>query len=114
MAIEFTNGYVGFAGRFFEEAAGESLDKLVATAAQWNGITTDEVIKRLEEGKEVRWCKSPNHYYDHSYGVVRKKKGLPPSPPMILCDCGHRVPKGTVMSTSSGTSCPDCYDDMSL
>lgn len=28
-----------------------------------------------------------------------------------LCDCGHY--SAWPMSTSSGSSCPDCYDDMS-
>jgi len=32
---------------------------------------------------------------------------------LVLCSCGHRVPKGSVMSASMGTSCPDCYDRMS-
>ena len=32
---------------------------------------------------------------------------------LVLCDCGHRVPKSWVMSTSLGTACPDCYDRMS-
>ena len=32
---------------------------------------------------------------------------------MEKCSCGHTVPVLEVMSTSSGTSCPDCYDRMS-
>ena len=31
-----------------------------------------------------------------------------------VCDCGHKVYfKELVMTTSFGTSCPDCYDKMS-
>lgn len=38
---------------------------------------------------------------------------LQPSPrPDVKCDCGHWCPRGLVMSTSTGTSCPDCYDRM--
>ncbi len=32
---------------------------------------------------------------------------------MVRCDCGHTVPRNLVMSTSRGSSCPDCYDLMS-
>ena len=32
----------------------------------------------------------------------------------ILCTCGHEVKKTLVMSTSTGSSCPDCYDRMSI
>ena len=32
---------------------------------------------------------------------------------LVTCDCGHDVPRSAVMSASNGTSCPDCYDDMS-
>jgi hypothetical protein len=32
---------------------------------------------------------------------------------MVRCDCGHTVPSILVMNASLGTSCPDCYDEMS-
>ena len=32
----------------------------------------------------------------------------------VKCACGHTCDKRLVMSTSRGSSCPDCYDDMSL
>jgi len=35
------------------------------------------------------------------------------APVMKKCSCGHVVDAHLVMSTSSGTSCPDCYDRMS-
>jgi hypothetical protein len=35
-----------------------------------------------------------------------------PAQKMVKCSCGHTVPAILVMSTSSGTSCPDCYDRM--
>lgn len=31
----------------------------------------------------------------------------------VLCSCGHEVPASLVMYSSSGTTCPDCYDRMS-
>ena len=36
-----------------------------------------------------------------------------PAPELVQCACGHRVPRSQVMSSSMGTSCPDCYDRMS-
>ena len=33
---------------------------------------------------------------------------------LVKCSCGHAVPASLVMSASTGTSCPDCYDRMSL
>jgi hypothetical protein len=35
-----------------------------------------------------------------------------PAPVMVKCNCGHTVSKILVMSTSNGSSCPDCYDRM--
>ena len=35
------------------------------------------------------------------------------TPELVLCGCGHRVPKSQVMHASMGTACPDCYDRMS-
>ena len=32
---------------------------------------------------------------------------------MVRCSCGHTVPASLVMNANLGTSCPDCYDDMS-
>jgi hypothetical protein len=35
-------------------------------------------------------------------------------PERIKCDCGHTVSKINVMTTATGTACPDCYDRMSV
>ena len=32
---------------------------------------------------------------------------------LVLAECGHRVLPSQLMGTSTGTSCPDCYDRMS-
>jgi hypothetical protein len=32
---------------------------------------------------------------------------------LVKCDCGHFCDRAQRMSTSRGTSCPDCYDRMS-
>ena len=47
----------------------------------------------------------------------REKQNSPtpikPAIQMRMCDCGHTVPRDHVMSASLGSSCPDCYDEMS-
>jgi len=57
------------------------------------------------------------HYGLDWYAIVRAKPESRPSrpePEMVRCDCGHLCERGLVMSTSTGTSCPECYDEMSL
>lgn len=36
-----------------------------------------------------------------------------PMKKLVKCDCGHTVPASWVMNASLGTSCPNCFDDMS-
>ena len=45
-------------------------------------------------------------------GAVEINRRNSPKRPVKLCDCGHYT--AWPMSTSSGSSCPDCYDRMSL
>ena len=46
-----------------------------------------------------------------------ERKAQPVHPPkpveLVECSCGHSVPRALAMSASLGTSCPDCYDEMS-
>lgn len=42
-----------------------------------------------------------------------EKKSNIQSNEFVLCDCGCSVSSILVMSASMGSSCPDCYDDMS-
>jgi hypothetical protein len=76
------------------------------------GKTREQIVALLEEGKSIKWRQSPNFAYDASYGVIGRKRTAKPVE-MVQCDCGHSVPKGSVMRASLGTSCPDCYDSMS-
>jgi hypothetical protein len=50
-------------------------------------------------------------YNDLENGVTVKTAAVPEI--QVECSCGHTVSKINVMTTSAGTSCPDCYDRMS-
>jgi hypothetical protein len=107
-----TDGYVGSMGKTWTTPTQNDLEKAIAGAMEIEGKSRDEIVAILEAGKSVRWCKSPNYYYDHSYGKIGTKQEPKPVR-MVMCSCGHEVEAGQVMSASLGTSCPDCYDDMS-
>lgn len=109
---EITDGYVGSLGKTYKRATQESLAEAIEAAAKRLRKTPDEIIAFLDDGKAVAWCDSPNYYYDHSVGIIRRKRNLPPVQ-LVACSCGHSVPKSQVMNASMGTSCPDCYDRMS-
>ena len=110
--LTMTDGYVGGMGKTWNTPTAETLEQAVTGAMQIESKTREEIIAMLESGIAVRWCKSPNFYYDHSYGKIGRKKITPPVV-MVECDCGHTIPQGQRMSASLGTSCLDCYDRMS-
>jgi hypothetical protein len=99
-------------GKTWKTPTQDDLEKAITGAMEIEGKTRDQIIAILESGGSVKWCQSPNYYYDHSYGVIGRKRGAPRIE-MVECDCGHRVPAGQRMMASMGTSCPDCYDRMS-
>ena len=107
-----TDGYVDSYGKTYETPTADDLEKAIIGAMEMTGKSRDEIVVKLEAGKAIKWCKSPNFYYDHSYGVIGRKRQSEPVE-MMSCDCGHSVPRDQVMNTSEGTSCPDCYDNLS-
>lgn len=109
---EFDSGYVGSLGHTFTTTTHETFMATVEAAAQFNNVDANDVIDMLIDGKPVKWQKSPNYYYDHSHGIIRKKR-TPKPVKMVRCACGHIVESYLVMSASMGSSCPDCYDRMS-
>lgn len=109
---EITDGYVGSFGKTFDTANEKTLVEAIAKAAQRNNKSEDEVAQLLMSGKQIAWCDSPNHYYDHGTGIIRRKRNLKPVQ-LVECDCGHAVPSSQVMSASMGSSCLECYDRMS-
>ncbi len=105
----FSDGYVGGMGVSWKTPTQEDMEKIITGAMRIEGKTRDDIIAILESGKPVRWCKSPNYEYDHSYGRAGTKRS-PKTVDMVQCDCGHRVNRTLVMNASSGgTCCPDCY-----
>jgi len=71
--------------------------------------TKEQVLDYLKTGKKLSWD-------DDWYANIRMELPKPPKTPieMVKCDCGHTIPRCSVMSTSSGLSCPECYDRMSM
>lgn len=110
---EITDGYVGSFGITYKPATNETLSAAIAAATQRNNTTEAQVVEMLQNGVKVAWCDSPNHYYDHGTGYIRRKRAARPAPALVHCDCGHSVEAILVMSASQGTSCPDCYGRMS-
>lgn len=109
---EITNGYIGSLGVTYETATEESLNEAIESAAQRNNVSTYAIAELLVAGNKIEWCDSPNYYYDHGAGIIRRKRNTVPVK-LVDCDCGHSVPRSQVMSASLGTSCFDCYDRMS-
>lgn len=109
---EISDGYVGSLGTTYNAATDATLTAAIAAAAQFNKTSIGEIERRLKNNQPVRWRQSPNYYYDHSYGTIRRRRIVQPVQ-FVACDCGHDVPANQVMAASTGTACPDCYDRMS-
>ena len=107
-----SSGYVGSMGISYHIPTEAELEEAIAGAMEIEGKTREEIVALLDAGRAVRWCQSPNYYYDHSYGKLSHRRDAAPVA-LIRCDCGHSIPHGQVMSASLGKSCPDCYDRMS-
>jgi len=84
----------------------------------WVSLTRAEVIAALDAGRELR--NDPNDWYSvcrDGEAVERiraARRAAAPTIEMVKCSCGHTVPRGLVMSASMGTSCSECYDEMSM
>ena len=71
----------------------------------------DEIMSELNMGRVVEFAKTANYYNTHDMKRIRIYREPTPAPELVKCSCGHSVPRGSVMSASLGTSCPDCYDN---
>jgi len=110
--LTMTDGYVGSFGKTWETPTAETLEIAITGAMRENGMTREQVVEALVDGRALKWGVSPNYYYDHSDAIIGRKREARPVE-MVRCDCGHSVPQDTRMMASLGTSCPDCYDRMS-
>jgi len=74
-------------------------------------MSREEYIQKLQSGKMLNWD-------EEWYAQIRDADSIKPiiqkPVEMIKCSCGHTVPKTNVMSASMGSSCPDCYDRLSM
>ena len=80
-------------------------------------LSRDEVIAALESGRELRndvddWYSNCRDGEAFERKMAERRAAAQPIE-MVKCACGHTIPRGSVMSTSMGSSCPDCYDRMS-
>jgi hypothetical protein len=98
--------------------AGEKTDGLLKRAENYtnnhpNKIALldgfETITDKLNAGKRV-------HIGTDWDAMIRYKPAArePIAVELVKCDCGHTVPRIQVMNTSTGTSCPDCYDRMSM
>jgi hypothetical protein len=107
-----TDGYIGRMGKTWKTPTEADLEAAIVGAMEINDMSREQVVQALESGKALNWRKSPNYYYDHSYGQIGRKREPKPVR-LVHCDCGHDVPPEERMMASLGTSCPNCYDSMS-
>lgn len=110
--MTMTNGYVGAMGKTWKTPTKTDLEMAIVGAMEINSMSREQIVMALESGQALKWRQSPNFYYDHSYGMIGRKRSAP-SIAMVNCDCGHSVPQKLVIRASLGTACPDCYDRMS-
>ncbi len=88
---------------------GDRTDVFLVRCEKNSNLNRDCVLNELSSGKQLR--NSPSDWY----GECRYEPEPVPQRPveMVVCDCGCSVPSGSVMRASLGSSCVDCYDDMS-
>jgi hypothetical protein len=78
--------------------------------------TRAEVLAALAAGEKIQI--GPDWYSTCRDGAViaardAARRAARPPVELVKCACGHTVPRGSVMSASLGSACPDCYDRLS-
>ena len=113
---QMTSGYVGSMGMSWKPVDEATANAALDQAAAFEKMDRAELEKLLNDGRGAAaktGKQSPNYYYDHGMEQIRAVAAPKPAPALVKCSCGHSVPRGSVMSASMGSSCPDCYDRMS-
>ena len=82
-------------------------------------MTRAEVLEALSAGHQLRNRRSGDWYANCRDGEIadiraRAARELMAATPTKKCSCGHTVALAVVMTTSSGSSCADCYDRMEV
>lgn len=118
---EMTSGYVGSIGEHWEPVDEATANAAIDSAMSFLGYPETHreqflaMLNTFKNGKRLAaktGKKSPNYYYDHGMEKIRAIR-TEEKPELVKCTCGHSVPRGSVMSASMGSSCPECYDRMS-
>ena len=95
---------------------GDRTDEFLSLCAKYGG-GQEKSLSDLAAGRSVRNDGSDWYSNCRDFEVIEKIQAqhLANQPPieMVKCSCGHTIPRTSVMSASLGSSCPDCYDDMS-
>jgi len=111
---ETHDGFEGSYNKQFNECSEADLNAAIEAAAKLKQTTIDEIKTLLTNGHEVAYDKTSNYYYTHDMKRIRIRPAPRPQPIMVKCSCGHTISKTSVMNASMGSSCPDCYDRMSM
>jgi hypothetical protein len=70
---EITTGHVGSFGINWDTATDETLADAIEAAVEFLDYSRDTVVTALTRGESVKTGKSPNHHYDHGFGMVRRR-----------------------------------------
>ncbi len=88
----------------------------VGRGRDWVTMDRNQVIAYLESGHELR---NGSDWYDRCRcieahdRIIEKRRAAAPPVEMVKCGCGCTIPSTLVMSASLGSSCSECYDEMS-
>ena len=85
-------------------------DDFLARCIKYGNVENEvEAIRKLVAGESLRnWFEG----WDANCRIKPKSKNIKIE--LIKCDCGHSIAKQSVMHASTGSSCPNCYDRMSM
>ena len=94
----------------------DRMDYFLGLAVKTTKLSLEEITAKLETGAVVRigsgWNDEIRCADAYAAKLAARRAAATPVK-MVKCSCGHTIPSISVMSTSTGSSCPDCYDRMS-
>ena len=79
-----------------------------------NGVIEQEIVEIATDNRTYEFGIGNLSNDDPYYAQTRlRSTGKTKLVGIVKCDCGHTVDQVLAMSSSRGSSCPDCYDRMS-